>query len=144
MPYEFSFPFNEVRMWVPIHQDAASEDRTSANYMPVGRLGTDWTPERLHTELSGIHSELAELYPTQEGRYAGVSVKSIRAALNFAWDPLRISFSVLLVAVICVLLIACVNVASLTLARASTRSREVAIRAAVGAGRGRLVRQFLT
>jgi len=144
MPHEFGFPFNEVRMWVPMREDAASQGRESNGTLPVVRLADGWSPERARTELNTILPDFAQVYPEQEGRFTGVSVKTMREALNFAWGPLRIAFTVLLVAVICVLLIACVNVASLTLARASTRTREVAVRAAVGAGRGRLLRQFLT
>jgi predicted permease len=74
----------------------------------------------------------------------GVTVKPLREALNFAWDMLSISFKVLLGAVAFVLMIACVKVASLTLARGSNRQREVSVRAAMGARRGRIIRQLLT
>ncbi len=141
---EFSFPFNEVKLWAPLHDDITTESRDRNSYMPVARLNPGWTAERAEEELNTIHAALAEAYPDIDGEFTGVTVKGLREAWNFAYKVLQIAFTVLLTAVAFVLMIACVNVASLTLARASARGREVAVRAAVGAGRGRLARQFLT
>jgi len=143
MPQRFNFPFGSARFWMPVEEDAAAP-RSRMNYQIVGRLNDGWTAQRARTELSGIQGELAALYPEADGRMDGVTVKPLREALNFVWDIMSMSFTILLGAVAFVLLIACVNVASLTLARGSGRRREVAVRAAMGAPRGRLVRQFLT
>jgi putative ABC transport system permease protein len=144
MPPAFNFPFGGVKLWVPLQVDAAAVDRNRLPYQLIGRLNEGWSGDRVRSELTGIQRELGATYPEADGRMAGVTVKPLREALNFAWDILSISFRVLLGAVTFVLLIACVNVASLTLARASGRQREVAVRAAIGARRGRIIRQLLT
>ncbi len=144
MPPDFNFPFGEVKMWIPERSSAADMSRDRTSWIMVGRLADGVSAERAGQELLALQREFSQAYPDGEGRFEGVSVKPIRAALNFAWDVMRISFTVLLGAVAFVLLIACVNVASLTLARASTRTREVAVRAAIGASRMRIVRQMFT
>ncbi|HEY8380075.1 MAG TPA: ABC transporter permease, partial [Nannocystis sp.] len=143
MAPEFNFPWNEVRMWVPMRRDRTRETRTDMYHIPVGRLEDGWTREAARQELVGIQRELAALYPDAEGRYAGVSVKPLREALNFRYDIVRNGFTILLAAVGAVLLIACVNVAGLVLARSTARWRDIAVRMALGAGRGRLARQML-
>ena len=143
MPREFVFPFGDVHLWLAMDDEPVSAPRAVMGSLAVGRLADGWTEERAATELSGILAELAVAYPDADGRYDGVSVKPLREALNFAWDILRTAFVLLLAAVVMLLVIACVNVASLTLARATSRSREVSVRAALGAGRQRLLRQLL-
>jgi putative ABC transport system permease protein len=143
MPPDFNFPFGGVKLWLTA-QDDRSADRGSRPYQLIGRLNDGWTADRTRSELEAIQAELATQYPDEDGRMSGVSVKPVREALNFAWEVMNGLFYVLLGAVAFVLLIACANVASLTLARGSTRLREVSVRAAMGARRGRLVRQLLT
>lgn len=143
MPSDFNFPYNAVDLWLPHPGTRAEEERGVLNSLAVGRLAAGWTADAARTEISAIQADLAAAHPDTDGRYDGLSVKPLREALNFAWEILEPAFWILFAAVALVLLIACVNVASLTLARAEAREREVAVRAAVGAGRGRLVRQLL-
>jgi predicted permease len=144
MPPAFNFPWNEVRLWVPMRLDPATTPRDATSSIMVGRLRTGWTASAARAELAGIQGELGRLYPDVDGRFAGVTVKPMREALNFMWPIVSAGLIVLLGAVTVLLLIACMNVATLSLARASTRTREVGVRLALGAGRARVARQLMT
>lgn len=143
MPPDFAFPYGEVKIWLPT-TESVTADRSRRTYQLVGRLAEGWSAERAHQELVGIQAELSATYPEEDGRMSGVTVKPLREALNFAWDEINVLSVVLLGAVAFVLLLACVNVAGLALAKASGRAREVSVRSAMGAPRGRIVRQLLT
>ena len=145
MPPEFVFPFERAQVWAPAVLAPPDESRElrGAALLVVGRLAPGADLGTAQTEVSGIMERLADSYPeTNAGR--GARVVPLREALLFFYDMVRTTFGVLLAAVLFVLLIICTNIGNLLLARASGRVREVAVRAALGAGRSRLVRQMLT
>jgi predicted permease len=136
MPEGFQFPYRSstTELWVP--WDAPTDLRTRPNGRldaVIGRLKPGAALEAARQELSAMEG------PSQAGREA-----RIRPLKDVVSGPARDSLLVLLGAVGMVLLVACVNVANLLLARTASRAREIAIRAALGAGRFRLMRQFLT
>ncbi|OFW09314.1 MAG: hypothetical protein A3H96_16850 [Acidobacteria bacterium RIFCSPLOWO2_02_FULL_67_36] len=142
MPANFVFPLPITQMWAPrVIEPASSRSRRALQVF--GRLRAGVEPRAGSAELKAIAARLAERYPSEN---AGLSVRTvpIRDALNFASDQLTPMLAIMSGSVGMVFLIVCSNVASLMLSRGLARRREMALRAALGAGRLRLVRQLLT
>lgn len=144
MPDRFNFPFvNEV--WQPmtlaptaIYDPAKREIRTLTT-VAFGRLADSATVPQAQTELGAIAGRLAQAYPTSN-KDVSVTVTPVREMYVGGLGQMLL---LLMAAAALVLLIACVNVATLLVARASGRSREIAIRASLGATRWRIVRQLV-
>jgi putative ABC transport system permease protein len=141
LPAGFRFT-PDVDLWLPADLEGENPSRTSHNYSAVGRLRDGVTVEQANRDISAIAQRIHDT-SSEQGDYLlkdGIVVPLQDSITGRA----RSALLVLLGAVGFLLLVACANVANLLLAQASVRERELAIRSALGAARGRLIRQFLT
>jgi putative ABC transport system permease protein len=139
LPPSFRFPAG-TDVWTPWWVVPATPARSAHNYRAVGRLKAGVTLEQAQAEMDAIGSRLERAYPaSNDGK--GIAVDRI---LDQMVRNVRTTLALVFGVVVIVLLIACANVSNLLLARASVRTRELGIRAALGASRARVVRQLVT
>jgi len=139
MPPKFEFPNNQ-KLWVPLAPFANADDRTQRVNTIFARLKPGVSIDQARSELSGIAARLARQYPDSNQDW-GVRIMTLRE--RFIPPDVTTVIWLMMAGVTLVLLIAGSNVANLLLARASVRAREISLRAALGAGRLRIVRQLL-
>jgi predicted permease len=138
MPPKFDFP-DSAQVWLPNDLFPDESARSAHNYRIVGRLRSGTTVKQAQADLNIVAARLAKEYV--DDRDEGIRVTSLYESLVSGVRP---ALLVMLGAVTLVLLIACVNISNLQLARAAARRKEMGMRCALGAARGRLMRQLLT
>src|SRR3954469_22284768 len=139
MPPGFQYP-NDTDVWHRVTWDVAQHSRGAHFMESIARLKSGVSVEAANNELRALTKRLGKENPSTNGEYTARAVPLATEIVGFFRPALFALFG----AAAFLLLITCTNVASLLLARATVREREVAVRAAIGASRGRLMAQFLT
>jgi predicted permease len=142
MPPSFHFQFDGPPrlLWVPIAYTESDRERDGNSFFCLGRLKPNVTMEQARAQMNAIGLRLAEQYPQTNGGWSA----TVAPVNEFGLEQQHAMLMPLLAVAGFVLLIACINVANLLMARGAVRQRELAIRAALGASRGRTIRQLLT
>ncbi len=142
MPHDFAWQFwsNPRQLWVPVGYTKTDYDRQSNSFLSFARLKPGVTIAQARSELAAVAARLAKQYAVED---AGMGA-TVEPLGDYGLEDLRHTMLTLLAAVGFVLLIACVNVANLMLARGASRQKEFAIRRALGAPGWRIARQLLT
>lgn len=141
MPPGFRFPHRDIDLWTQlILERDDNEDRTNSYFEVVGRLKPGASLNAARAEVSAIGLRLEQQYP-EANKEMHVYLAPLR---DLVGERSRMLLLALCGAALCILLLACANLATLMLARGASRARELAIRTTLGAGRDRLVRQLVT
>ena len=145
MPPDFRFPSPQTEVWIPLNIDPRdTHTYWGGDYMPtIARLRPGVTEQQADTEIRFLQPQVAALFPWTMPKAWNADISAVSLQTGLIGD-VRERLLILLVAVVLVLLIACANVANLTLSRASVREKEIAIRASMGAPRHRIIRQLIT
>lgn len=141
MPETFDWLFGNVGLWIADDFESRRSDRDNRVILVTARLQPGATPSSAQAEMSAIASRLEDLHP-EANTDMGINIETLREVFPGPTD--RGLIQLLMGVVFLVLIVACVNIASLLMAKTDARQKEIAVRVALGAGKGRLVRQLLT